>query len=266
MPKISGNPAAADPRAARAARAAEIRAQRERKARRAKTRNLSILIGLVVVIGAVAFILAQRGPQQADTDVARPPAVAAVGDGFRFGTGPVTITLYEDFQCPSCKLLEDTQAASLLKLAQENKATVVYAPIAILDDVSGGYSTRAANAAYCAPQDKYRAFHDSLYANQPAEGGSGLPEAKVLELAAAAGITGDAFTSCVKDGTYNDFVQSQYDFVNKTFTDLGEPRWGTPGVLVQGQRVGSNWQQPGFFEGIVAQETAKVSASPSPAQ
>jgi protein-disulfide isomerase len=265
VPKTPGNPAAPDPRAARAARAAQIRVERERKAKRAKTRNLSILIGLVLVLGAVAFVIAQRGPGQANTAVARPPAVAAVGSGFSYGTGPVNITIYEDFQCPVCKRLEELQGASLAKLVQQNKATVVYAPISILDNASAGYSTRAANAAYCAPQDKFKAFHDSLYTNQPAEGGSGLPEAKVMELATKAGITGDTFASCVKNNTYSQFVKSQYDFVNKRFTDAGDPRWGTPGVFVNGKTV-SQWDQPGFFDQIVAQESAGSTASSTPVQ
>lgn len=264
MPKTSGDPsvrAGAQTPVGRAERVAAARAARERAAKRARTRNLAVIIGLVLVAGAVAFVVAQRsGTDGPDTTVATPAGVS-VGGGFSYGTGPVRIQIWEDFQCPVCKNLEQAQGASLVKLAQENKATVVYSPIAILDDSSRGYSTRAASAAYCAPADKFKAFHDSLYANQPAEGGSGLPEAKVMDLAAKAGITGAAFTSCVTDKTYGPLVQSQYDVVNSAFLAANQPRWGTPGVFVNGKTVG-DWSQPGFFEAIVAQETASA-ATPS---
>jgi len=264
VPKTSGDPsvrAGAQTPVGRAERVAAARAARERAAKRARTRNLAVIIGLVLVAGAVAFVVAQRsGTDGPDTTVATPAGVS-VGGGFSYGTGPVRIQIWEDFQCPVCKNLEQAQGASLVKLAQENKATVVYSPIAILDDSSRGYSTRAASAAYCAPADKFKAFHDSLYANQPAEGGSGLPEAKVMDLAAKAGITGAAFTSCVTDKTYGPLVQSQYDVVNSAFLAANQPRWGTPGVFVNGKTVG-DWSQPGFFEAIVAQETASA-ATPS---
>lgn len=264
MPKTSGDPSVrpgAQTPVGRAERVAAAKAARERAAKRARTRNLAVIVGLVLVAGAVAFVVAQRsGSNGPDTTVAT-PAGMSVGGGFSYGTGPVKIQVFEDFQCPACKSLEDTQGASLVKLAQENKATVVYSPIAILDDRSQGYSTRAASAAYCAPADTFKAFHDSLYANQPAEGGSGLPEAKVMDLAAKAGITGAAFTSCVTGKTYGPLVKAQYDVVNTAFLAAKQPRWGTPGVFVNGKTVG-DWSQPGFFEAIVAQE-AVPAASPS---
>lgn len=266
MPKTSGDPSVRSGSQApvgRAERVTAARAARERAARKARTRNLAIILGLVLVAGAVAFVVAQRsGSSGPDTTVATPAGVS-VGGGFSYGTGPVKIQVWEDFQCPVCKNLEQTQGASLVKLAQENKATVVYSPIAILDGSSQGYSTRAASAAYCAPADKFKAFHDALYTNQPAEGGSGLPEKTVLDLAAKAGITGTAFTSCVADKTYGPLVQSQYDAVNTAFVAANQPRWGTPGIFVNGKTVG-DWSQPGFFEAIVAQETAAAKASPTP--
>ena len=264
MPKTPGNPAALDPRTARAARAAEIRAERERKARRAKVRNLAVLVGLVVVIGAVALVLAQRGSGKADTSVATPPGIS-VGSGFSYGTGPVAITVYEDFQCPVCKNLEDTQGASLTALAQQNKATVTYIPISILDNSSAGYSTRAASAAYCVPRANFKAFHDALYANQPEEGGSGLPQSQVLSLVTKAGATGSAVTSCINANTYKDLVGSQTQAVSDRFASFGESQWGTPAVFVDGKWINTDWSQPNYFQQIVAQETAaKASASPSP--
>ena len=267
MPKTSGDPAVrsgTQSPVGRAERVAAAKAARERAAKKARTRNLAVIIGLVLIAGAVAFVIAQRsGSDGPDTTVATPAGIS-VGGGFSYGTGPVKIQIWEDFQCPVCKNLEDTQGASLVKLAQENKATVIYSPIAILDGSSQGYSTRAASAAYCAPADKFKAFHDSLYANQPAEGGSGLPEATVLSLAAKAGITGAAFTSCVNDKTYGPLVESQYDVVNTAFLAANQPRWGTPGIFVNGETIGNNWSQPGYFEALVAQVTAAgATATPS---
>jgi len=268
VPKTSGDPSVRagepDARAVRAERAAAARAERERRARRSRTRNLAIIIGLVVVAGAVAFVLAQRG-SGGTTSAAGTPSGLSAGQGYTVGSGPAHITIYEDFQCPACQQLEQSSNAELASLAQQGKATVEYVPISILDRLSGGteYSTRAANAAYCAPADKFKAFHDKLYANQPAEGGTGLPDSKIIALAKEAGITDPSFASCVTTQKYKSFVTAQTDGFSNVMQQRNQDV-ATPGVLVNGKAIGQGWQQPGFFPAIIAQESsASPSASPS---
>lgn len=265
MAKTSGDPSVRasgpDGRAARAERAAAVRAERERKARRARTRNLAVIIAVVVIAGAVAAVLAQRGSGASASSADAPPGLSA-GQGYQVGTGPVHITIYEDFQCPACQALEQSSNADLTALAKQGKATVEYIPVSILDRLSSGteYSSRAANAAYCAPANRFKAFHDKLYANQPAEGGTGLTDDKIVALAKEAGISDPGFATCVKNRTYDSFVTAQTTSFSNALQKRGQDV-ATPGVLVNGKTIGQEWQQAGFFSAIVAQES---SGSPSP--
>lgn len=261
MAKTSGNPAVqaeTDPRAARLARAAATREQRERKAKRARIRNLSA-IGVVVVLAIVAgVVLATRN----SSDTAAAPAGLTAGQGIKVGSGPVDITVWEDFQCPACKSLEDTAGADLTKVAAAGGgATVTYIPISILDRQSNGneYSTRAANAAYCAPADKRKAFHDKLYANQPEEGTNGMPDDRLIALAGEAGVTGTEFADCVKNRSHADFVASQTALFGETM-EKAKAQAATPGVFVNGKWVSGQWSAAGFFPAIVAQEGSGSSA------
>ena len=274
MPKTSGDPSVRasqpDGRSVRAERAAAARAERDRRAKRAKLRNLGAIGLVVVLVAVVAVVLATRDRgtgTTASSGVAMPAGITALGQGFTYGSGPVSITIYEDLQCPVCKSLEDTEGASIQQLIAANRASVTYVPLRLegLDQGSGGYSTRGGNAAYCAGQQNFRAVHDILYRNQPPEGnGKGLTNAQILDYARQAGVTGDAFTQCVNNGTYDKLVASQTDHLSAQFEASGTTQWGTPAVFVDGQWIGQQWQQnTGYFLAIVAQETARKSASPS---
>lgn len=266
MPKTSGDPSVratqTEGRTARAERAAVARADRERKAKRAKVRNLGVIGVVVVLVAVVAVVLATRTSGSANAST--PPGLTA-GQGVAIGSGPVDVTIYEDFQCPICKNLEQTDGAGLTKVsAPGGGATVHYVPVSILDSPTSDYSTRAANAAYCAPVDRFKAFHDLLYTNQPAEGGTGLTNAQIISYAKQAGISGSSFTDCVQNGRYTSFVQAQTTaFTNAMQKAKTTP--GTPGVFVDGKWAAQDWQKtPDYFTAIVAQEAAKKTASPSP--
>lgn len=268
MPKNSGDPPVratqSSGRTARAERAATARAERERKTKRAKVRNLGAIGLMVVLVAVVAVVLARDHGPAASATATKPPGFSA-GQGIAAGSGPVDITTYEDFQCPACKMLEDTSGADLAKLeAAGGGATVHYVPVSILDRSSSTqYSTRSANAAYCAPEDKFKAFHDKLYANQPEEGGSGLTDDKIISLAGEAGITGHSFADCVRGQMYADFVRAQTDAFSNALQKAGSSGVATPGVFVDGSWIQQQWQTPGFFPAIVAQEAARKTASPS---
>jgi protein-disulfide isomerase len=189
-------------------------------------------IGVVVVLVAAGLIgWGVIAGQNKDT--VRTPSVAVdEGTAFAVGTGPVTVDLYEDFMCPICHEFETQAGTTIQQLVSENKVTVRYHPVAILDGYSSGteYSTRAAGAVAAAAQDgKFLAYHDVLYRNQPAENSTGLTNAKLIELGKSVGLTSSTFADAVNGKTYSGWAGKVTDTVSaRGFI-------GTPTVLVAGK-------------------------------
>ena len=115
------------------------------------------------------------------------------------------LSIYEDFQCPHCRDFEKTFGPTIAKLVDSGAAAVDYYVVSILNRTNDGYSSRAANAAYCVAdenKDAFVRFHSALFAQQPQEGsGSGPNNARLTEIARQAGVTGGV-PECISKGTY----------------------------------------------------------------
>jgi protein-disulfide isomerase len=146
---------------------------------------------------------------------------------------PAEIVIYQDYICPACKAFENKFSPELKSLRDSGKATVEYRFVTFLDNMSSGtnYSSRAANTAACVINqnpDKFYAFNTALYEQQPAEGSTGLPNQKLIEIAQSVGVTG--IDDCVKNGTYRGWAAD----ANKTA--LAIPLTGTPTILINGEK------------------------------
>lgn len=146
---------------------------------------------------------------------------------------PAKIVIYQDYICPACKAFETKFSGELKDLRDSGKATVEYRFVTFLDDRSSGtnYSSRAANTAACVinqTPDKFYAFNTALYEQQPAEGSTGLPNQKLIDIAQSIGVTG--IDDCVKNGTYRGWAAD----ANKTA--LAIPLTGTPTILINGEK------------------------------
>jgi protein-disulfide isomerase len=217
----------------RAQRAAEQAAQR----RRERIIRIGAAVAVVLVVLGVVLFMATRGGEEAPENAALPASVETAGGGVPVGTAeePV-LELYEDFQCPICKTFEDALGDTLGELASTGTARIVYYPLSFLDRQLGNDSSlRAANAAGCA-QDAgaFVAFHDMVFANQPAREGDGYTDEQLLQFGRDAGIEGNAntaFESCVQEGTYEGWVQQVQERAND------RPVTGTPTLFIDGELV-----------------------------
>ncbi|MBM7365753.1 DsbA family protein [Gordonia hydrophobica] len=152
----------------------------------------------------------------------------------------VVVTVIEDMACPACRAFESAYGSTLDQIASLPGAAVEYRIISFLDRMSDDeYSSRAANASYCVwnrpggdadRQDVWLAFQSSAFRSQPAEGGPGLPDEKLISLAKAAGA--DDVADCITAGRYRDAVRAA------SSTTTSDPSFeGTPTVLVNGEKV-----------------------------
>ena len=222
MPSNDPRPTKAQRQADARARAAEIRRQQESTAKR--NRFLAIggaVLAVLVVIGAVVFVLVQnrqnaaryadaaygasdsdsgavvapdltavKAPSTANDSGGIPVSAAGVG---KAGDGDTVVQLYFDMQCPVCKSFDTVNSADLQALAEEPGITVVYQPLSFLDSYSQGtrYSNRAANALMTVADqdpDHFVAFMTALYTDQPAENSKGLTDDRIAEIATGVGV------------------------------------------------------------------------------
>jgi protein-disulfide isomerase len=191
------------------------------------------VVAVLVIAGLIGWgVLSSQ--QSTDAQKLTTPSVA-VDDGTAFaaGSGPVVVDIYEDFMCPICHEFEIQTGPAIKQLISDNKVTVRYHPVSILDRASNGteFSTRAAGAAAAAAMDgRFTEYHQVLFDNQPAEGTDGLDDAKLIELGRTVGL-GDTFATAVNERTYDAWVTKSTD----TFSARGFT--GTPTIVVAGKQV-----------------------------
>ena len=199
-----------------------------------------IVIGmvlLVVVTGVVFSLFSQNSKESAslaglDGTTLKPAITSTIdtanGSPITFDNGAVTvIDIWEDPQCPVCKLFEDANGDYIESLIREKKATVRYHVLSFLGDES----VRAANASFCAADEgQYLDFHHALYAVQsPLENSGFWSNETLVNIGKKIGITSTRFENCVTKGEKVDLVQANSDSMSKYGVQ------GTPTVFINGK-------------------------------
>jgi protein-disulfide isomerase len=210
-----------------------VREQLARERQRRRTIVVSVVAGAVVLIaGLIGWGIWQS---QKPSTYAIPAGVT--GDGGDNGAvrvagdGPVTVEVYLDYLCPACRQFESDTNSTVDQLLTAKKITLVWHPLAFLDDRSTTrYSTRSANAAACATDaGKLKEYGNALYANQPSEGSAGLSDDKLIDIGGNVGLNAPSFAQCVRDQKYAGWIAH--------VTDLAARRGvtGTPTIYVNGK-------------------------------
>lgn len=227
----------------RKARAAALRAERERKERQKRLLTIGgVVLAVLLLVGGVFLYLGTR-----DTTGDKPQAVpAGVVDDFGVVVGdpsaPRTITIYEDFQCPICAAFEAEVGDELNAAVEAGKVKVDYRMVSFLDDMSGNdYSSRAMNAAAAVLDtsgiEVFKAFHDELFANQPAEQTDGPDDDALIAEAVEAGAEEDAVRGPIEDKVFEQWITNATDQMSVDGVN------GTPTVFIDGKLAGDTIQK-----------------------
>ncbi|MFD2467985.1 DsbA family protein [Amycolatopsis silviterrae] len=215
---------------------------------------VAVVVVAALVIGGVLWINSSKNATQ-DSAI-QPGASPSLGQGVvekRDGAvvsvgkpgAPKTIDLYADFLCPYCAKLQQDFGPRMEKAINDGQLTVRYHMVILLNKNSDppGYSLDSANAALAAAdQQKFTAFHDALFKNQPQEGGRGYDKAQLVKLGQDLGITDPKFAQTVNAGTYDQELQKAFQQIQsdpKLQQDFGSGQvgFGTPTVAVDGKAV-----------------------------
>lgn len=215
------------------------------KQKAARARNLYLNGSLALIVVLIAFISLGVQSNNAKVEGQVTSTNASPSHGVVAGTkAPATVEIYEDYQCVDCAKFERATAALLAADVKANRAQVRYIPVSLYDAASSGnrYSTRAANAAYCASDTSvefFLKFRAVLFGKekgttvQPAVGGSGRRYVDFIRYAKAAGLPAKdtSFASCVRD-------ESRYPLVEAATERASQRGMGVlPAVYVDGKRV-----------------------------
>ncbi|MFF1905332.1 DsbA family protein [Kitasatospora sp. NPDC058218] len=244
--------------------------QRERLAAKRRQRivvGVSIVAVLALAGGTALAINAAGGDTSSTASAAAEPTALVVPANATGPDGTVivygkadaahTLQVFEDFRCPVCKSFETTNGDTVKKLADDGTVKVEYHLAAFLDKNLGGKGSRTALAAVGAALnegvDKFKQFHDVLYANQPDEREDGFGDVNhLLDLAdQVPGLKTDAFVKAVTERTYGPWAKKVAD----AFNDSGVT--GTPTVKLDGKPItlfsGKNAVTPEQFTAQVKQ-------------
>lgn len=225
----------------RAQKAEEMRLAREHEVKRRRIfLTGGIVVAVIVVVGVGAWAISSAGSNNdpyagqayiQPNNVGAKGAVTYANDAAK---DPVTVVVYEDFQCPFCKQFDDSAGDFLRQSVADGDITLEWHPLAVLNNVSKDqYSTRALNAAACVLDDTdvktYIAMHELLFAHQPKENTKGLSNAKLAALAEQAG-AGD-LTTCINSRKFGPWTKKVSDEAIK------DGLKSTPTIAIKGNKV-----------------------------
>ena len=264
------------------AKARELREQRAKGDKRKRALiTTGVTLAIIGVVAGVTFAIFNFASSTSNTteNAKKVPANVTKLGGVVLGKGllPATpdqvssatrIVIYQDYQCPICKLFEDPNSSQIRTWVDKGLATVEYHPISFLDGQSlNNYSSRAANAALCVANSQPENFFDvnaALYAKQPEENTAGPSDSAIKDTLRSAGAeVNDEINTCIDQKRYAKFLELRTSeaFSQPAVTGTAVPT-GTPYILVNGKvydwgGVYADLINPGRFAQFFAAQQTK---------
>jgi protein-disulfide isomerase len=233
---------------------------RETREKRQRQQRIFLILGIAAAALLVAAFLIYPSIREANTPVGEivsiTPEARPLADGLTLGdpNAPVTVEVFEDFQCPACRdftlnaehLLVDNYVAT-------GKIRYTFRHYPFLDDRSATReSDQSANASMCAnEQGKFWEYHDMIFANWDGENQGAYSNKRLVAFAESLGLDMDAFNACFEDNKYKADIDSDL----ARGTQFGVT--GTPSVFVNGEILSPGFV-PSYDEIANAIETALV--------
>lgn len=228
-----------------------IKAQRTKKKRQRRMNTLLWVGGIIILlILLLASPTIYNSLKPAGAFVRITPEAYPMQNGKTIGdpNAKVKVVVYEDYQCPSCKLFTEDVEKKFLSSSYIANAQVYYEvkmyPFIDTNSITKE-SQQSANASMCAlEQGHFWDYHAILFANQGAENGGSFTDKRLQAFAESLGLDMTQFNSCFKSDKY----RTQIDTEHQQGIDAGVT--GTPGVLVNGTIV-----TPGYiptYDNLVA--------------
>lgn len=198
---------------------------------------------MVLIVGSGVVVSKQNeaksAPGKVNAQAVAPSAAFPASDrlayGIPFGSNDAApvLEVWEDFQCPACKAVEDVAGKNIRQLAETGQVRLVYRVVNFLDgNLRNDSSTRGAIAFGCAADQGVAAdYHDTVYANQPKTEGAGYTDAAFTTFAKTSGLSAEKLATwqeCFDARTYKDWVaNSMAEFTKNKYT-------GTPTFVLNG--------------------------------
>jgi protein-disulfide isomerase len=168
--------------------------------------------------------------------------VAAIGPSLGPEDAPVTIIEFSDYQCPFCQRAHSTVKQVLERYGEQVRLVYRHYPLAFHDR-----ARPAAEAAACAnEQERFWEYHELLF-SEPGD----LADEDLSRIAAKSELDLAAFTTCIKERTFQATVQADFEAGNKAGVD------GTPAFFINGIRL-SGAQPLGAFVKLIDRELARA--------
>lgn len=219
------------------------RQERRAQLQRQQQRQRLTVIGVIVLgVALLVFAVVWQQIKAPGAIITVTPAALPNANGLSLGDAkaPVTIDVFEDFQCPACQLFtQSIEPLVIENLVKTGKAHYVFHNYPFIDGSgagNGGESDQAANASMCAnEQGKFWEMHNTLYANWNGENQGNLSNRRLQAMAESIGLDINAFNNCFGANKYKADIQADFDKGVKMGVN------GTPSVFVNGKPAG----QPG---------------------
>jgi protein-disulfide isomerase len=201
-----------------------------------------LVIGVVVLVVGIMVVPTLLSKNKSVSEAIPSTVSAENGYAIEFNselTNLPVVDVYEDFQCPVCQQFEALNGKYINSLVTEKKAIVRFHALSFL----GPESVRAANGAACANDEgKFLDYHLGMYANLPrAENSGEWSNERIIEIAAASGISSSSFESCVNDMKYEGWVGKVAEAGSKSGVN------STPTVFVNGKEIDRNSE---YFDAV----------------
>jgi protein-disulfide isomerase len=191
-----------------------------------------------------------------------PPSVTSPADlahGYTLGDpdAPVSVEVWEDFQCPYCRIFAVQVKPYLVDTyVVPGKVSLTFRDLAFLGDES---QWAAVAADLAAEQDRFWPFHDYLFANQLGENVGSFGLDRLLAIGEAVGLDMPRF----KAGLVLDAARERFARIDAASQQeaAGLGITGTPSIVLDGKHV-----QFSSFDDVFAAIDAAVAAAEGTAE